>query len=390
MKKVCIVTSTRAEYGLLRGVIKRLSAFDDLSTDVVVTGAHLVESQGYTVREIKDDGLAIAAEIPIMDEVKDGFDMSSVAARALKGFAAFLHEEPQDTVVILGDRYEMMGFAYAAVLANIPVVHLHGGEITEGAVDDIVRHCLTKMSSLHFASTEEYRKRIIQMGENPQNVYNSGAPGVENVKSVDLMSEAEIRKALGELKGADSLEGQFALVTFHPVTTEVGEAKVQVRELLSAMDAFPEIFFVITKANADAGGQVINKVFEDYVSDHDNTLLVASLGMRRYLSAMKYAAFVLGNSSSGIIETPSFHIPTVNVGDRQAGRVRADSVIDCETVADVIKAAMEKALDSGFKDSLADAANPYEKAGTAEFIAFTIHDYLINDKLSVRKRFYDI
>ncbi|MBE6015728.1 MAG: UDP-N-acetylglucosamine 2-epimerase (hydrolyzing) [Lachnospiraceae bacterium] len=391
MKNVSVVTSTRAEFGLLRGVITKLNNYDDIKTNLIVTGTHLVEEQGYTIREIRESGMEIAAQIPIMDEVKDGFDMSCVVAKAVKGFGAFLHEEPQDAVVILGDRYEMEGFAIAAVLANVPIVHIHGGEITKGAIDDLIRHSLTKLSFLHFTSTEEYRNRVIQMGEEPERVINAGALGVENVLGTELLSKEDIIKEINDISGADfKVETPYACVTFHPVTTKPGQATTQVEELLKALDAFSDMNFIITKANADAGGAEINEAFERYVKSHANAVLVASLGMKRYLSAMKYAEVVIGNSSSGIIETPSFKIPTVNIGDRQEGRIRAKSVIDCDTSAGAITDAIQKALSADFRKAIADVASPYEKNGTSEIIASTIHDYLINDKFSLRKTFYDI
>ena len=391
MKNVCVVTSTRAEYGLLSRLIHRLGEYDDIKVNLVVTGTHLSEKYGETVREIEADGVKIAAAIPILNEVNDGYDMSCVVAEAIKGFGSFLKRTPQDCTVLLGDRYEIGGFALASVLSGVPVAHIHGGEVTKGAIDDMIRHSLTKLSYLHFTSTEEYRRRVIQMGEEPDRVINAGAPGVENILMTRLLSREEVIGEVNRLCGVEfDTDAPYSMVTFHPVTTMPGQSEQQVRELLSALDGFGNMNCIITKANADAGGAQINRLLEEYAgSGKNNIALTASLGMQRYLSAMKYSAIVIGNSSSGIIEAPSFSVPTVNIGDRQEGRIRAGSVIDCDTDSDSITKAIDQALSEEFRRKLAMVVNPYEKKGTSEIIASTIRDYLIHDRFSIRKEFYD-
>lgn len=389
MKKVCVITSTRAEYGLLRGVIQKLDAFEDITVNVVVTGTHLLDNQGYTVKEIEEDGVNIGVKIPIFSE--NNIDPINATSKAVKAFGAYLSEEPQDLVVILGDRYEMLGFAMAATLKNIPIAHLHGGEITEGAIDDSIRHALTKLSFLHFTSTDEYRNRVIQLGEEPDRVYFVGAPGVENTLSVDILSKEETLSLVNE-KCNTSFDGDtpFALVTFHPVTTESGQELTQLKELLDALDEFDFINFVITKANADTGGEEINKALEDYAASRSNVGLTPSLGMKCYLNAMRYATMVIGNSSSGIIETPSFHIPTVNIGDRQKGRTQSETVINCEPTMEAINVAMSLALSDEFVEKCKEVTNPYEKQDTSKAIADIVANYLENDKLSTKKHFFDI
>lgn len=389
MKQVCVISSTRAEYGLLRGVIKELKECENLSVNVVVTGTHLVENQGYTVKEIEADGVNIVAKIPIFPE--ENVSPTDAASKAIKAFGAFLMEEPQDLVVILGDRYEMLGFAMAACLNNVPIAHLHGGEITEGAIDDSIRHALTKLSYLHFTSTEEYRNRVIQMGEDPNRVFCVGAPGVENVLNVEKLSKEETLSLVNEKCNTSfDKDNPFALVTFHPVTTEPGKEAEQVNELLEALDQFSFMNFIITKANADAGGERINGILEEYAATRDNVGITASLGMKCYLNAMRYSQMVIGNSSSGIIEAPSFHIPTINIGDRQKGRTQSNTIIDCEPEKGAIATTIKFALTEPFRKECLSFANPYEKKDVAKRIADIICDYLINEKISKTKPFFDL
>ena len=393
MKNVAIITSTRAEYGLLRPLVIRLFNDGKVCPKVVVTGAHLLDEFGMTCREIENDakefGFEIDEKIDIFGSDSTGdkpVDISRVMGKAMILFAEYFDRKRPDAIVVLGDRYEMLSVCSAAMNVLLPIIHIHGGETTEGAIDEAVRHSITKMSCLHFTSTEAYRKRVIQLGESPDRVFDCGALGVENALNVQVMSREELEKSLGDMRLGD----RYAVGTFHPVTLENNSAGAQVEELLSVIRMHPDITWLFTKAGADAGGRQVNEILSEYAKANDNFYLVDSLGMRRYLSAVKGALFVIGNSSSGIIEVPSFHVPTINIGDRQKGRIVGESVINCEPDRDSINVAVEKALDADFVASIKKADNPYEKKGTSKIIAETIEEFLLNDKLQVKKSFYDI
>ena len=388
MVKICIVTATRAEYGLLRPVINGMLKDPDYDVNIVVTGMHLSPEFGLTYREIETDGVPISKKIDILLSADTPAAVSKSMGLALISFGEYFSENNFDMVLLLGDRYETLAVACAAVNARIPIAHMHGGEITEGAVDDAFRHAITKMSYLHFTSTEAYRKRVIQMGENPDRVFNVGSTGIENIENVDLLSRDELSQELGM-----NLSKDYAVVTFHPVTLENYTAEEQINELLEAIDEFSDMSFIITKANADQNGRIINSILEKYAEDHINARVYDSLGMRRYLSALKYASMVIGNSSSGIIEAPSFRIPTVNIGDRQKGRVRADSVIDCKPQKlDIIKA-MKEAVKMTESGKLYNVQNPYRgvyKTKTSKIIISTIKDFAQNNRIDLKKIFYDL
>ena len=277
-----------------------------------------------------------------------------------------------------------MGVCIAAMNEHIPIIHLYGGDTTEGAIDECVRHSVTKMSCLHLVSTKEAQKRVIQLGENPDTVHNVGSLGVENVLNQPLMTREELSDSLGF-----SLDKGFAVVTFHPVTLESGQAKLQCEELIKALDAFPDLSFIITKANADSEGLLINKLLENYSNIRKNVILVDSLGMRRYLSAISMSEMVIGNSSSGLVEVPSFHVPTVNIGNRQKGRLRPESVIDCNNTAEDIIAAMKLAQSDRFKTLCMNCVNPYGNGRTTEEIVRYI-DELLSNTIDLKKTFYDI
>lgn len=380
MKKIAIVTATRAEYGILHPLIMRLLADDMWETQVVVTGTHLEEEFGYTCREIEQDGIPIYQKIPIMEMGDDAYAVNRTMANALCGFGAYFRDEKPDLLILLGDRTELLAIASAAMNEQIPIAHLHGGELTQGAVDECVRHAITKMSYLHFASAEEYQRRIIQMGEEPSRVFNVGALGVENILREQLLSCQELRAAIDF-----PADQPYAVVTFHPVTLEKNTAEKQVNELLAAMKQRSDLFFLITKANSDAGGRRINELMEESVAKCSNMKLVASLGMKKYLSALKYAKFVLGNSSSGIIEAPALHIPTVNIGDRQQGRMMAESIVNCQPECASILAAIDRALEM---EGLS-CANPYGDGHTSEKIVEILEKYMSQERIDLKKRFYD-
>lgn len=380
MKKIALMTATRAEYGILRPLIYKLEEDKDIELQLLVTGMHLDKKYGYTKNELIKDGIPIFKSISILENGNSEYDISLTMANAIRGFAEYFREEKPELLIVLGDRTEILGICAAAMNARVPIAHLHGGEITEGAVDDSVRHAVTKMSYLHFPANEIYRKRIIQMGEAPERVFNVGALGVENILNVPLLSKQEMCNEIGI-----PYEMNYVVVTFHPVTLEDGDLEKQVNELLQTMKRKCQYFYLITKANADVGGEKVNALLQEYAKSHINVKLVASLGMVKYLSALKYCIFVLGNSSSGIIEAPIFGIPTVNIGDRQKGRLMAETVICCETNCDAICDAIEVAEQMERKPSYL-----YGDGNTSDKIVSIIKEFLFKDKIDLKKHFYDI
>ncbi len=385
MKKVCVVTATRAEYGLLRRIIKKIWEDAELELILVVTGTHLSEKFGYTIQEIENDGFPIAEKIDILENDMDSEGICRTMGNAQIHFANMFQRRKPDLLLVEGDRYELFPICSSAMVCGIPIAHISGGEITEGAIDDVVRHCITKMSYLHFPACETYRKRIIQLGEAPERVFNFGDVGVENVRKMKFMEKEELEKSLGI-----SLQKPFASVTFHPVTLEKNSAKKQVEELLKALEQFEMMNFIVTMANADAEGEVINQIFREKEKEQKNIFCYSSLGIVRYLSLLKYAEFVIGNSSSGIVEAPCFGIPTVNIGDRQKGRLQASSIIDCVPEAEEIKKSIEKALSPQFKEIARKTHNPYGDGNTSEEIISTIKKFLYRENINLKKKFYDI
>lgn len=380
MRKIAIVTATRAEYGILRPLIFRLNQENGFEVQLYVTGTHLLEKYGNTQKEIVTDGVRIYKRIPILEEGNTPYDISVTMANAIKGFAEAFRQERPDLLIVLGDRTEILGICCAAMNENIPIAHLHGGELTEGAVDDCVRHAVTKMSYLHFPAAEVYRQRIIQMGEDPERVINAGALGVENILKVPLLDRQQLSREIGIPEN-----GSYAVVTFHPVTLEWSAAKEQVQAFIDAMREEHQYFYLITKANADAGGDEVNRMLEAFAAQAENVKLTASLGMVRYLSAVKHSAFVLGNSSSGIIEAPALGTPTVNVGDRQRGRLMADTVVNCGNTKEEIVAAIETAAKLEHKKSML-----FGNGNTSEIIMETIRQVFAAGKIDLKKKFYTI
>lgn len=385
MKKIVVLTATRAEYGLLAPIIKKLSKVPEIDVRVAATGAHLSPEFGLTINEIKEDGVKVDKEIDILLSSDTPVAISKTMGLAMMGFAEYFAECKPDALMVLGDRYETLAVCTSALNAQIPIIHLYGGEATEGAIDESVRNAITKLSYLHFTSTEDYRHRVIQMGEAPERVFRVGAIGVENALHTDLMSKEELEQSLG-----CSLGNKYAVLTFHPVTLENNTAETQIKELLKALEAFEDITFICTKANADMDGRVINECLQKFSETHDNVYLFDSLGMKRYLSALSFANFVIGNSSSGIIEVPSFKIPTINIGDRQKGRIQADSVINCEPIKEKIAEAINVAMSNSFLEKIKDVSNPYGDGETSETIVEVTKDFLLNSKLRMQKDFYDI
>lgn len=380
--KIAVLTATRAEYGLLKPLIRRIAEDDELELQLLVTGTHLSQAFGNTCQEILDDGFPIAVRIPILGEGDSGADTSRAMARALEGFGVYFADNRPDMLIVLGDRYEALAVCLAAMNACIPIAHIHGGEITEGAADDAIRHAITKLSYLHFPTTEAYARRIVQLGESPDRVFTVGALGVENIRNTVLLSREELSSAL-----QFSLEAPYAVVTFHPVTLEQGDVRAQVEELFAALDAC-DMRYLITKANADTHGRTINEMIDDYSSSRPNVCAVASLGMKRYLSAVKYSEMVIGNSSSGIVEAPTLGVPTVDIGDRQRGRLAAESVIHCGTNREEIGKAMDRAREWKYRGGAAH--NPYAADSTSMKILSVCKEFLFQNRIDLMKRFYDL
>lgn len=383
---IAVLTSTRAEYGLLRPVIRALTKEPGLQVSVLVTGTHLEAAFGYTVEEIEQDGFTIAARIPIVNEEDSSLGMSRTMAATLAHFGEHFAACRYDMLVVLGDRYETLAVCCAATNARIPIAHLHGGETTEGAIDEAMRHAITKMSYLHFTSNATHRRRVIQLGEQPDRVFDVGATGVENALTEPLLNREELEKSLNF-----SLNAPYAVATFHPATLDNQEVETAFHELSAALDAFPNLRVIFTKSGADAGGRRLNEAIDTYAGDHRHRVLaVSSLGTRRYLSAMKHAALVIGNSSSGIIEAPSFRVPTVNIGDRQRGRMQASSVVNCPCDRVAIESAVRRVLSADFQSTLADTTNPYGNGHTSDQIATIIKRTLTKGPIQLKKMFYDI
>ena len=385
-KKICVVTGTRAEYHLLYPLLKAMKEDKEFDLILVVTGAHLSPKYGNTYKDIEKDGFKIDAKIPILYNDDNESRINFAIGRAVERFSLFFEKNIPDMVVLLGDRYELLSVAIVAMNFQIPIAHLHGGETTEGAIDECIRHAITKMSYLHFTSCEVYRKRVIQLGEDPSRVFNVGAIGLENIKNLEFMTREELKQDLKFDFGE-----HLALITFHPVTLEKNTAEKEFRELLEAIKTFKQLKIIFTKANADSGGLCINQMIDEYVKVHsNNSLAVFSLGMVRYLSALNCASVVIGNSSSGIVETPSFGVPTVNIGDRQRGRIQAQNIINCIPQRNAIVDAIEKALSKEFSVFSKEAVNPYGDGVVTPKIMYHIRDFLDNGKIDLKKSFYDI
>lgn len=386
MRKICVITGTRAEYGLLSRLMGIIKASPLTHLQVIATNMHLSTKYGNTYKEIEADGFVIDRKIPIIDENGGNDNRSTVyeMSRALNGFADAYTELSPDLVVILGDRYEMLSAAAAALVMRIPIAHISGGAVSEGAFDDAIRHSITKMSNLHFTEAEDYRRRVIQLGEQPDRVFNVGALGVENIKKLPLMSKAEVEKEI-DFK----IDNNTILVTYHPVTLGSRSAKEDIEDFLSALDEKKDLRIIFTMPNSDTGSQAIVDAINDFVAKNpERTKAYKSLGVKRYLSVMRQVAAVVGNSSSGLVEVPSFGIPTLNIGDRQKGRLAADSVYNCKTDKVSILNGLNTIMSSEFRKNAAKSHNPYDKEGTAQSIFDIISTYDI-EKLN-QKHFYDI
>lgn len=382
-RKVCVVTGTRADYGLVRWVMEGIRASDGLDLQVIATGMHLSPTFGLTFREIENDGFGIDRKV----DMKLGEDSPEGLARSmglgLIGFGEALAELRPDVLLLLGDRFEILPAAAAATVARIPMAHVHGGETSEGAFDEAIRHAVTKMSHLHFVAAEEYRRRVIQLGEDPQRVFLVGGLGVDAIKKLHLLDRAEIESTLGFKFGARNL-----LITFHPATLEDGTAPGQMAELFAALETMPDTHVIFTMPNADTGGRELMKMIESFVGRRSNAHAYTSLGHLVYLSCLPHVDAVVGNSSSGLTEAPSFGKGTVNIGDRQRGRLKAESVIDCVPERDAIASAISRVCSTDFQATLRAVRNPYGDGGAAEKIVTVLRDYPLDSIL--KKTFYDL
>lgn len=382
-RKVCVVTGTRAEYGLLYWLLKEIEADKELELQLIVTGMHLSPEFGLTYKEIEKE-FKIDKKIEMLLSSDTSIGISKSMGLTQISFAEVYEELKPDIVVVLGDRYEIFSATSTAMIARIPIVHLHGGETTEGAFDESIRHSITKMSHLHFTATAEYRNRVIQLGEHPSRVFNVGGLGIENIKRLKLLTKEEFENSI-DFK----LNKKNILVTFHPVTLENSTAQEQFQELLDVIDELKETNIIFTKANSDTDGRIINQMIDEYVAKNfQKSVEFTSLGQLRYLSALQFVDAVVGNSSSGLLEAPSFKIGTINIGDRQKGRIKADSVIDCSANKTDIEKAFEKLYSKEFQNSLINVENPYGDGCASKKIIEVLKN--VDLKNILKKSFYNI
>lgn len=383
MRKICVITTTRAEYGLLYWLMQGIKSDPFFQLQVVVTGAHLSPEFGSTIDRIREDGFKVDRSFDLELFGDKILDITHSLALALDGFGASFQTLKPDLIVILGDRFEILGAATAALIANIPVAHLHGGELSEGAIDDAIRHAVTKLSHLHFAATEPYRNRIIQLGEQPERVFMVGGLGIDNINKINLLTRSELEQAIGL-----SFNKHNLLITYHPETLDPGKAGEQIGQLLAALDKQADTNLIFTMPNADTGHRIIVDKIQSFVQARENSsILIPSMGQLNYLSAMKLVDAVVGNSSSGIIEAPSFGIGTINIGKRQNGRIRASSIIDCDTSEEGITKAFAELYSSSFQEQVKNVVNPYGTGGAAEKIISVLKEVDMNNLII--KRFYD-
>ncbi len=382
LRKICVVTGSRAEYGLLYWLLKEIQADSDLQLQIIATGMHLSTEFGLTYRTILEDNFNIDARVEMLLSSDTPVGITKSIGLGVIGFAEALERLKPDTMVVLGDRYEILAAVQAALVARIPVAHIHGGETTEGAIDESIRHAVTKMSHLHFVAAEPYRTRVIQLGEHPDTVYNVGALGIENIRRLQLLDKAQLEQSMNFELGS-----MCFLVTYHPATLGTASSHAVMQALLDALDLFPDARIVFTKPNSDTDGRILGQMIDEYARHNTGRAAVfTTLGQVRYLSALRLVAAVIGNSSSGIIEAPAFATPTVNIGNRQSGRLKAGSIIDCTETTESIATAIKKALSDPFRDAIKQGDLPY---GSGESAAF-IKERLKQAGLGCTKRFYDL
>lgn len=387
-RRICVVTTSRADYGHLRQLMAEIREDPALELQVVATGMHLMRTQGYTVRDIEADGITVTRNVGMMLADDDEISITKSIGLGLISFAEVLPELDPDILVLLGDRYELFAPAIAALMQRIPIAHIHGGEISQGAIDDVIRHSVTKMATFHFPVAREYAERIRQMGEAPDRIFNCGAPGLDTLYRKPLLTRHELEQRL-----AMSLDGPTAIVTYHPVTTEAEDTQRQIQNLLAAIESVT-IKVLFTRSNADNQGNLINEAIEGFVRarDPDRYRFVDSLGQSLFLSCLKHMDVMIGNSSSGLIEAPSMQIPVVNIGTRQQGRLRAGNVIDVGYEVEAIRAAIEKSLSAGFKHEMANVINPYDeqKDGKASYRIKEVLKTAVSGDSCCKKVFFDL
>ncbi len=383
MNKICIVTSTRAEYGLLRWVMEGIHQSSKLKLQLIVTGMHLSPEFGMTIEAIEADGFKIDRRVEMLLSSDTSVGVTKSMGLGMIGFADALSDLKPDIMLVLGDRFEIFAAAASAMIARIPIAHLHGGEATEGAFDEAIRHSITKMSHLHFVAAEEYRHRVIQLGEQPRHVFNIGGLGIDNILRLKLFSREELENELDFKFSKHNL-----LITFHPVTLESGTSAHQMKELLTALSELKDTGLIFTMPNADTEGRILFHQIEAFCAQHSLARAYLSLGQLRYLSCIQHIDGVLGNSSSGLIEVPSFKKGTINIGDRQRGRLRAESVIDCEPEYKSICMALERLFSTEFQNMLSTVENPYGNGGASEAVVSFLEQMSIDGLL--KKTFYNV
>ncbi len=383
IKKICVITGSRAEYGLLRKLIKILDVSELFQLQLIVTGSHLSKKFGETINEVEGDGFKINSKIDINLVSDTPIGISKSTSIGLSGFAGEFELLNPDMILVLGDRFEILSAVIAAMFARIPIAHIHGGELTEGAIDDAIRHSITKFSHLHFVGNEVYRKRVIQLGEKPERVFNVGGLGVDAINDINLIPKNKLEKDLNIKFLKKNL-----LITFHPVTLEDGSSLKQISELLDALSNLQNTSLIFTMPNADGDSQVIFEKIEDYVSSNKNAYVFISLGQVRYLSCLAQVDAIVGNSSSGLLEAPSFRKATINIGDRQKGRIQSKSVINCKPLSQDIQKAIKDSYSQEFKERLLNVRNPYGDGGAAKRIVETISNVDLSSL--IHKEFYDL
>ena len=382
-RKICIVTGSRAEYGLLRPLIDNIKNSDQLKLILIVTGMHLSPEFGLTISEIENDGFMVTDKVEMLLSSDTPSSISKSIGLGLIGFSDKFNFYKPDLLVILGDRYEIFAAAISALISCIPIAHIHGGESTEGAIDESIRHSITKMSNLHFVAAKKYQQRVIQLGETPENIFNVGSLGIDNINKIKPLSKNKLQNLLDFEFGSKNL-----MITFHPVTLELDSSANQFQELLDALFELEDISLIFTMPNSDSNSRIIMQMIEEFCKERKNSKHYKSLGQLNYLSCLNYVDGVVGNSSSGLIEVPSFKKATVNIGNRQKGRLKAKSIIECSPDKNSIIKAINKIYTKDFKKQLESVVNPYGNGGACETITKIITEIKLDDIL--KKNFYDI
>ena len=383
-QKICVVTGTRAEYGLLYWLMKSIEDDPNLELQVIATGMHLSPEFGNTYKEIEKDGFRINKKVEMILSADTPSAIAKSTGLGMIGFADALEELKPDILILLGDRFELLAAAFAAVVARIPIGHIHGGETTIGAFDESIRHSITKMSWWHFVAADEYEKRVIQLGEDPERVFNVGGMGVDAIRKTKLLSKKELMGKIDINFGSKNL-----LITYHPVTLEKQTSRKHFQSLLDVLDELKDVYLIITMPNADSNGRIIKQMIDEFVScNKQRSISFTSMGHIKYLSTLQFVDGVVGNSSSGLVEAPTFKIGTINIGDRQKGRLKADSVIDCQPTKDSIQKAIATLYSEDFQDILPMVKNPYGKGDAIEKIMQVLQN--ISNPKELKKEFYDL